>query len=284
MKTKIAQTIKHDILETSHDHHFIEYKPKEMREKEFAERMAREALANPMAAARNRPVLANPEAQGVVLHKSSKWTKSWESFKEENPMMQKLFTVSKNIEESENPVVETLRDWKDRVADFFAETEHAKVMKAFQYAEPGFRTDKWMKWVTEYGIPEVMEAMLKSDQLALKDWCSEATYSVLSAGIKAQKTQGLISDCKLLDIRDVEMHSAKLLNDEIPVFVVTFRTQEVLLFRNAKGEVAVGKEDAIETAQYIAVWTKDQALDPSEPINARTNGWRVVEMAKQGTW
>ena len=36
----------------------------------------------------------------------------------------------------------------------------------------------------------------------------------------------------------------KILEDEIPVYVVTFATQEILLFRNAKtGEVVVGAED-----------------------------------------
>lgn len=41
---------------------------------------------------------------------------------------------------------------------------------------------------------------------------------------------------------------------EIPVFVITFATQEVLLFRNAKsGE---GAEDRVEQCTYAAVLTR----------------------------
>lgn len=68
------------------------------------------------------------------------------------------------------------------------------------------------------------------------------TFSVLSAGVAAQKVQGLVSDCKLLDVRNVELVAAKILDTDVPVMVVSFQTQEVLLFRNLKGEIAVGKE------------------------------------------
>jgi import inner membrane translocase subunit TIM44 len=54
--------------------------------------------------------------------------------------------------------------------------------------------------------------------------------------------QGLISDCKLLDIRNVELVAAKILDTDIPVLVISFQTQETLVFRNAQGEIAVGKE------------------------------------------
>ena len=72
---------------------------------------------------------------------------------------------------------------------------------------------------------------------------------MLSAGIAAQKVQGLISDCKLLDIRNVELVAAKILDTDIPVLVVSFQTQEILLFRNAKGEVSVGKEVGLEIVE-----------------------------------
>ncbi|KIM66461.1 hypothetical protein SCLCIDRAFT_21940 [Scleroderma citrinum Foug A] len=60
----------------------------------------------------------------------------------------------------------------------------------------------------------------------------EATYNVLWATMKQYLRQGLISDSKVLDIRQVDVSDAKILENEIPVFVVTFSTQEVLLFRN----------------------------------------------------
>ena len=39
-------------------------------------------------------------------------------------------------------------------------------------------------------------------------------------------------------------------------------------------------QDNIEHATYAAVFTRDQVLDPMIPMNPRTKGWRVVDMAK----
>ena len=93
--------------------------------------------------------------------------------------------------------------------------------------------------------------------------------------------QGLISDSKVLDIRQVDITTAKMLESngvEIPVFVVTFATQEVLLFRNAKsGEVAVGAEDRVEQCTYAAVLTRVE----EELADELTGGWKVVEMARR---
>ena len=73
------------------------------------------------------------------------------------------------------------------------------------------------------------------------------------------------------------MHG-KILEDEIPVYVVTFATQEILLFRNAKtGEVVVGAEDRVEQCHYAAVITRvEEELD-----NELTGGWKVVEVRSQ---
>jgi hypothetical protein len=89
---------------------------------------------------------------------------------------------------------------------------------------------------------------------------------------------GLVSDSKVLDIRQVDIQSGKLLDvadTTLPVFVVTFSTQEVLLFRNAKTrEVVVGKEDRVEQCMYAAVVTRvEEELD-----DELTGGWKVVEV------
>ena len=93
--------------------------------------------------------------------------------------------------------------------------------------------------------------------------------------------QGLISDSKVLDIRQVDITTAKMLESngvDIPVFVVTFATQEVLLFRNAKtGEVTVGAEDRVEQCTYAAVLTRVE----EELADELTGGWKVVEMARR---
>jgi import inner membrane translocase subunit TIM44 len=69
-----------------------------------------------------------------------------------------------------------------------------------------------------------------------------------------------------------------MLENDVPVFLVTFATQEILMFRSAKtGEVVVGSPDAVEQVRYAAVLT----LVEEELDNPETNGWKILEVS---TW
>lgn len=72
-----------------------------------------------------------------------------------------------------------------------------------------------------------------------------------------------------------QISTGKILEGDIPVFVITFATQEMLLFRNVKtGEVVVGAENKVEQCHYAAVVTRvEEELD-----NELTGGWKVVEV------
>jgi Tim44-like domain len=72
--------------------------------------------------------------------------------------------------------------------------------------------------------------------------------SVWQAGLKPSQEMGLRPDGDVLDIRAVDVVSARLLPQiDIPVFVVTFRTQEVHVYRDIKtAEVKAGVEDRIQ--------------------------------------
>lgn len=101
------------------------------------------------------------------------------------------------------------------------------------------------------------------------------TYNVLWATMEQYLRQGLISDSKVLDIRQVDVSSGKILDNNVPVFVITFATQEVLLFRNAKsGEVVVGAENRVEQCMYAAVVTRVE----EELEDELTGGWKVIEV------
>jgi import inner membrane translocase subunit TIM44 len=101
---------------------------------------------------------------------------------------------------------------------------------------------------------------------------------VLTAVAQAQTQQGLISDCKIQDLRDVDVSlsnanvrfskrqlltqcflqlvTAKILDNDIPVLVLSFRTQEVVLFRNAiSKEIVFGKEvcSSCKGIHYVVV-------------------------------
>ncbi len=87
--------------------------------------------------------------------------------------------------------------------------------------------------------------------------------------------QGLAPDSKVLDIRQVDVSTGRFLEDDTPVYVITFTTQEVLLFRDRKTrEVVVGAEDRVEQCNYAAVITRVE----EELENELTGGWKVIEV------
>ncbi|KAJ3280460.1 protein translocase subunit [Borealophlyctis nickersoniae] len=284
---KGIKQIKKNVVDTGSSAYFAEYKPREVRERERAEQIAEQSggipIGIPGVVNPHRVVAADPEAgASVVTHRSSRLAESWRKFKEESPIAQKLFSVRRGFEESDHPLVERVRDFFTSAA--FEETEQAQVVRAIKVVDPSFRLDKFLKEATTYMIPEIMEAYLKGEAHILRDWCGERAYARLTAGFEAQRTQGLISDCKLLDLRRVDIRKLTLLEDEIPVILVTFTTHEILMFRNKKGELKLGKEDHIEMATYVMAFTKAQAVDPSVEINPKTGGWVVIDWSRSTGW
>ncbi|KAL2915909.1 protein translocase subunit [Polyrhizophydium stewartii] len=274
----ISSSIK-EVVDSSSSAFYAEYKPKEVRERERQERIEAAKRRNPLGADPSRPVLPNPDAGGnVVMHKSSQVTEAWRKFAEDNPLGRTLFAARRKIEESDNPVLERFRGLFTNTR--VEETEYARTVRALKQVDPSFTVESFLKEATQYTIPELMEAFIKSDVETLKEWCSEAAMAKLSAGFESQRRQGLISDSKLLDIRNVDVRQLTLLNEEVPIVLVGFTTQEILLFRNAKGEIAVGRDDAILTASYAMAFTKAQLVDPESAFNPVTNGWLVVDFAR----
>ncbi|KAJ1782714.1 protein translocase subunit [Coemansia sp. RSA 1807] len=239
---------------------------------------------------RTRAIKADENAgEGVVLHKDAKWKESWDSFKANNSVMQGIFQARKNYSESENPIIEATRSVTDKVRGvfgfFFNETESASALRQIRDTiDPGFSLDAFVRECREFIIPEILDAYLHSDAATLKVWCSEASYNVLTAIFTAQIQQGVVSDCKILDMRHVDFHSARMLENDVPVIVITFQTQENNVFRDKKtGEVVQGSEDVIEACHYVSIFTKvpENADDPV------TNGWKMIDLAKQSsrsTW
>lgn len=72
-----------------------------------------------------------------------------------------------------------------------------------------------------------------------------------------------------------QVSDGKVLENEVPVFIITFATQEVMLFRNAKtGEVMVGADNKVEQCTYVAAITRI----PEDLSNEITGGWKVIEV------
>ena len=208
------------------------------------------------------------------------WKESWRDFRDSNRLMQSLFSIKSAYNESENPLISTARSISDRVAGFFAENETAMVIKKFREMDPGFQMEPFLRDMREYILPEVLDAYVKGDTETLKLWLSAAQFQVYDALSKQYTTAGLKSDGRILDIRNVEVLSARILDPgDIPVFIVTCRTQEVHVYRNAKtNELAAGMEDKVQQVTY-AIGVTRVAEDVN---NAETRGWRLIELQKSG--
>ncbi|KAK2863668.1 hypothetical protein FQN49_004114 [Arthroderma sp. PD_2] len=216
----------------------------------------------------------------VTLHKDAAWKESWREFRDTSPMMQRLFTLKNTYEESENPLISTARSISDRVAGFFAENETAMVIKTFRQMDPNFQIEPFLREMREYILPEVLDAYVKGDVETLKLWLSDAQFHVYAALTKQYKTAGLKSDGRILDIRHVDISHARMLEPgDIPVFIITCRTQEVHVYRKAKtGELAAGMEDKVQLVTYAIGVTRI----PEDVNNPETRGWRLIELQKSG--
>ncbi|KAK3329365.1 hypothetical protein B0H66DRAFT_20815 [Apodospora peruviana] len=249
---------------------------------EKEERKRRREMRQKMSGENPTEVLQeNPEAgTHVTVHKDAAWKEAWRDFRDTNKVVQGIFGLKGVYQESENPLISTARSITDRVAGFFAENETAQVIKKLRTMDPAFQIEPFLRDLREYILPEVLEAYVKGDVETLKLWLSEAQYSVYEALTKQYLQAGLKSDGRILDIRGVDILKARMLEPgEIPVFIITCRTQEVHVYRNAKsGQLAAGMEDKVQLVTY-AIGITRIAEDVTNP---ETRGWRLIEMQKSG--
>ncbi|KAL9945867.1 protein translocase subunit [Verticillium nonalfalfae] len=223
----------------------------------------------------------DPEAgTNVTLHKDAAWKEAWRDFRDQNKVVQGFFSAGKVYQESENPLISTARSITDTIGGWFAENEQAQVIKKFREMDPNFKMEPFLTELREYILPEVLDAYVKGDVPTLKLWLSEAQYSVYDALTKQYLKAGMKSDGRILDIRHVDIAKARMLEPgDIPVFVITCRTQEVHVYRNAKtNELAAGMEDKVQLVTYAIGITRL----PDDVSNPETRGWRLIEMQKSG--
>ncbi|CAG8433131.1 7791_t:CDS:2 [Ambispora gerdemannii] len=278
-QTKVYSTVRDTLKETVPDDssRYGGFTDKETRRKS-----REEAFSDFADGKKKRKVQEDPEAgSSVVLHKDSAWKESWNRFKETNTLMQGIFSLRRNYEDSDNILISYTRAITSRISDtfnsFFEETETAQVISLLKMINPQFDLETFMKEARTYIIPEVMEAYLNCDVETLRIWCSEAAFNVMTHGFQTQQQEGLVSDSKILDLRNLDLYGAKVLDNDIPVLMLHYNTQEVIVFRDRiTKELVYGKEDAVEQSSYICALTmqEDRLTDPI------TNGWRVMDMAK----
>lgn len=244
-------------------------------------RKRREALNKQRGAEGGEVMQEDPEAgTNVTLHKDAAWKEAWRDFRDSSSFVQGIFSMKGKYEESENPLVSTARSITDRIGGFFAENETAMVIKKFRSMDPAFQVEPFLQELREYILPEVLDAYVKGETETLKLWLSAAQYSVYEALTKQYLQAGMKSDGRILDIRNVDILRARMLDPgEVPVFIITCRTQEVHVYRNAKtNQLAAGMEDKVQLVTYAIGITRL----PEDVNNPETRGWRLIEMQKSG--
>ena len=144
--------------------------------------------------------------------------------------------------------------------------------------DPNFQIEPFLREMREYILPEVLDAYVKGDIETLRLWLSAAQFQVYSALAQQWTTAGLKVDGRILDIRHVDILSARMLEPgEIPVFIITCRTQEVHVYRQIKtNELAAGMEDKVQLVTYAIGVTRT----PEDVNNPETRGWRLIELQK----
>lgn len=163
------------------------------------------------------PVRENDEAGGALVATEHKPTgptmgEKWENFKLKSPIGRGVVYLQERWEESENGLIALIRTIVEKVTGFFSETEQAKVVKQLKLMDPSFRLTDFQRTLTNYIVPEVVDAYMKNDAKVLKEWLSEAPYNVWEANNKQFIQQGLFSDSRVLDIRGLKLSLVKACN------------------------------------------------------------------------
>ncbi|KAL8778579.1 MAG: hypothetical protein Q9213_007356 [Squamulea squamosa] len=268
-----------DVIDDGSSSRYGGWLEKEERRKQRELRELKEAAGTGGRSKRVEKMEEDPDAgTNVTLHKDAKWKESWREFKDSSQVMQSIFALRSTYNESENPFVSTARSITDKIAGFFAENETAMVIKKFREMDPTFQVEPFLREMREYILPEVLDAYVKGDTDTLKLWLSAAQFQVYAALAQQYTTAGLKSDGRILDIRHVDVLSARMLEPgEIPVFIITCRTQEVHVYRNAKtNDLAAGMEDKVQLVTYAIGVTRV----PEDVNNPDTRGWRLIELQK----
>jgi mitochondrial import inner membrane translocase subunit TIM44 len=75
------------------------------------------------------------------MHKLSAREQTWPRLKETNPVFVELCELRTAYDESEKPVMSSLRSVTSTVGGLFGETENAQVVRQFRAIDPTFSMD-----------------------------------------------------------------------------------------------------------------------------------------------
>lgn len=225
-----------------------------------------------------RVVQANEEAIDVEIHKDSKWSQSWNKFKDDNPYMNKIFEFKRNLDESDNPFVRVTKNFVDKISDtvggLFQTTDLSNVLTEICKVDPSFNINEFIIDCEKFIIPNILESLCQDQPDILSDWCHEAVFNVLYSPYKEAKKLGLKINSRIVDIQNVELAMGKMM-EQGPVLVITFQAQQLSYVTDSKGNVVEGDADKIVQNSYVMAFCRDESdLDPN-------TAWRLIDVAMQ---
>jgi len=218
---------------------------------------------------------ADTETQTITVHKDSQWYQSWQNFKDNNTYLNKLFDLKSKYDESDNIVIRVARTFTDKVSgalsSIFSQSETSEALTEICRIDPTFDVAQFIRIVQYDIIPNIFESLARGELEILRDWCTEAVYNILIHPITTSKALNYKYHLKIIDLGDVELVAAKIM--EIgPVLVVTFQTQQIAYIADATGKVIEGDPEQINRINYIFALGRDPTV--LDPLAA----WRLVDL------
>lgn len=227
----------------------------------------------------DKQVSADENTTGMVLHKDSKWYQSWQNFKDNNAYMNKVFDLKMKYDESDNILIRATRTFTDKIGSMFgsfSKSDMSEVLTEICKVEPSFDKESFLKMCEKEIIPNILEAIIRGDQEVLKDWCYEAPFNTLSHPMKEAKKLGYKLDSKVLDINGLDLAGGKIM-EQGPVLVIMFHSQQIMLVRDALGNVVEGNPDKVMRVTYVWALCRD-----IEELNPRA-AWKLLDISASNT-
>ncbi|CAF0998549.1 unnamed protein product [Adineta ricciae] len=219
---------------------------------------------------------ADTETQTIAVHKDSQWFQSWQNFKDNNTYLNKLFDLKSKYDESDNLVVRVARTFTDKISgalsSVFSQSETSEALTEICRVDPTFDVAQFIRIVQYDVIPNIFESLARGELEVLRDWCTEAVYNVLIHPITTSKALNYKYHLKIIDVSDVELVAAKIM-EMGPVLVVNFQAQQIAYIADANGKVIEGDPEQINRVNYIFALGRDPTI--LDPLAA----WRLVDLS-----
>ena len=159
----------------------------------------------------------------------------------------------------------------DKVKYLFEESDLAKSIRSAKSQKPSFSLESFISYSREYLIPEFIEGVLCQDVLTTDKLCSEGLSSSLRSAFQNNIQNRLKSHGKVLDIRDVDVVSGKVI-DGNPVFVFTCTVHQLSYVVNAEGAIVHGSKDKAEFVRYVFAFVIRDSTYKLIEFSAREKG------------